>query len=169
MGSTAVRRSWAKRGNGATIGPNDFYDVLGVSRDASEEEIAEAFRRLALRYHPDRNVDREANARFAEASRAYAVLHDDEKRELYDALGPDRYDDPWWVHRYRVLREESAREWEAQKWERRGEAVNATIGSIIFLVAFNSLIPAHVLGPWDYVINFAVVCLFVGVRQLVEA
>lgn len=172
MDTTAVQPSRTKRGSSASVDPKDFYNVLGVSRDASKEEIAEAFRRLALKYHPDRNIDQEANARFAEISQAYAVLHDDERRELYDALGPGRYDDPWEVHRYRVQRDEAAknaRDWEREKWEQRGGAVNTIVGSLIFLVALNALIPSYVLGPWDYVVNgFAILCLLVGVHQLIE-
>ncbi|UCF81709.1 MAG: molecular chaperone DnaJ [Acidobacteriota bacterium] len=66
----------------------DYYEILGVSRDASKAEIKKAYRRLALKYHPDRNSgDSDAEARFKEASEAYSVLGDDKKRALYDRYG----------------------------------------------------------------------------------
>lgn len=66
----------------------DYYSVLGVSRDASPEEIKKAYRRLAIRYHPDRNPnDPEAEERFKEISEAYGVLSDPERREIFDRYG----------------------------------------------------------------------------------
>ncbi len=66
----------------------DFYEVLGVSRDANVNDIKKAYRKLALQYHPDRNPgNSEAEDKFKEASEAYAVLGDDEKRKLYDRYG----------------------------------------------------------------------------------
>jgi molecular chaperone DnaJ len=65
----------------------DYYDVLGVSRDADEREIRDAFRRLALRYHPDRNKEPDAEERFKEIAEAYAVLSDPAKRRDYDMRG----------------------------------------------------------------------------------
>lgn len=77
------------------MGKRDYYEVLNVPRDASKEEIKKAYRRLALKYHPDRNKAPDAGERFKEISEAYAVLSDDEKRMQYDRLGhpgiSDRY------------------------------------------------------------------------------
>ena len=68
----------------------DFYDVLGVSRDASEDEIKKAYRRLARQYHPDTNDgDPAAEARFKEISVAYDTLRDPEKRRRYDLYGSE--------------------------------------------------------------------------------
>ncbi len=66
----------------------DYYAVLGVERSATQAQIAEAYRKLALKYHPDRNPgDEEAVARFKEAAEAFEVLHDPEKRARYDRYG----------------------------------------------------------------------------------
>src|SRR5690349_1618094 len=66
----------------------DYYEVLGIARGASAEDIRKAFRGLALKYHPDRNVgDDEAAARFKEAAEAHEVLSDPQKRDLYDRYG----------------------------------------------------------------------------------
>jgi molecular chaperone DnaJ len=66
----------------------DYYDVLGVERSASRDDVRKAFRKLAMQYHPDRNPgDKEAEARFKEAAEAYDVLGNDEKRSQYDRFG----------------------------------------------------------------------------------
>ena len=66
----------------------DYYEVLGVSKDADEATIKKAYRKLAKKYHPDTNPgDKEAEAKFKEASEAYAVLSDSEKRRQYDQFG----------------------------------------------------------------------------------
>ncbi|UCD25364.1 MAG: molecular chaperone DnaJ [Gemmatimonadota bacterium] len=66
----------------------DLYEVLGVSRDASTDEIKKAYRKLAMKYHPDRNDgDKEAEEHFKEVSEAYDVLHDANKRSAYDRFG----------------------------------------------------------------------------------
>jgi len=68
----------------------DYYEVLGVSKDSGEDEIKKAYRKLALKYHPDRNPgDKEAEERFKEAAEAYEVLRDREKRRIYDLYGHD--------------------------------------------------------------------------------
>jgi molecular chaperone DnaJ len=66
----------------------DYYEILGVGRGATEQQIKSAYRKLALQYHPDRNPgDKQAEERFKEAAEAYAVLADSEKRGLYDRFG----------------------------------------------------------------------------------
>ncbi|HON18997.1 MAG TPA: molecular chaperone DnaJ [Salinivirgaceae bacterium] len=66
----------------------DYYEVLGVSRNADKEEIKKAYRKMALKYHPDRNPgDKDAEEKFKEAAEAYDVLSDDEKRRKYDQFG----------------------------------------------------------------------------------
>lgn len=70
--------------------PQSYYDVLGLSKDASEDEIKEAYRDLAMEYHPDRNPDKEnAEEKFKEISEAYDVLSDPEKRKIYDRYGKE--------------------------------------------------------------------------------
>jgi molecular chaperone DnaJ len=71
-----------------TMSKRDYYDVLGVDRNASNDEIKKAYRKLAFKYHPDKNPgDKQAEENFKEASEAYEVLHDAEKRGLYDQYG----------------------------------------------------------------------------------
>lgn len=70
----------------------DYYEVLGVSRTALKEEIKDAYRNLALKYHPDRNKAPEAEEKFKQISEAYAVLSDDDKRAQYDQLGHAGFD-----------------------------------------------------------------------------
>lgn len=66
----------------------DYYEVLGVAKTASAEEIKSAYRKLAMKYHPDRNPgDKAAEEKFKEAAEAYDVLHDPEKRQRYDQFG----------------------------------------------------------------------------------
>jgi molecular chaperone DnaJ len=70
------------------VSKRDYYEVLGVSRDAGPDELKKAYRRLALQFHPDRNPgDAQAEDRFKEASEAYAVLSDADKRRQYDRFG----------------------------------------------------------------------------------
>ena len=70
----------------------DYYEVLGVSKDASEAEIKSAFRKLAKKYHPDVNKEPDAAEKFKEAQEAYAVLSDEAKRRQYDQYGHAAFD-----------------------------------------------------------------------------
>jgi molecular chaperone DnaJ len=77
--SLAERTKMAKR---------DYYDVLGVNRDASDDEIKKAYRKLAMKHHPDRNPDnKDAEEKFKEAKEAYEILSDSQKRGAYDRYG----------------------------------------------------------------------------------
>jgi len=67
----------------------DFYEILGIGRNASQDEIQRAYRRLAREYHPDLNADPAAEERFKDVSEAYSVLSDPATRRRYDAFGPD--------------------------------------------------------------------------------
>jgi molecular chaperone DnaJ len=71
----------------ATQQKRDYYEVLGVARNASDDDIKKAFRRLARQYHPDVNRDKDAEARFKEVNEAYEVLSDPQKRQMYDQFG----------------------------------------------------------------------------------
>lgn len=65
----------------------DYYEVLGVEKGASQDEIKKAFRKLAFQYHPDRNKEPDAEEKFKEISEAYAVLSDEQKKAQYDRFG----------------------------------------------------------------------------------
>ena len=67
----------------------DFYKVLGVARGATETELKKAYRKLALKYHPDKNKSSGAEEKFKEIAEAYEILHDPKKREIYDKYGEE--------------------------------------------------------------------------------
>ena len=76
----------------------DFYEILGVQRNASEVEIKKAYRKQAMKHHPDRNKDdKTAEKKFKEAAAAYEVLKDPEKRSAYDQYGHDAFRQAAWV------------------------------------------------------------------------
>ena len=71
----------------------DYYEILGVSKNATAAEIKKAYRKKALEYHPDKNPgDKEAEEKFKEAAQAYEVLGDEQKRAQYDQYGHASYD-----------------------------------------------------------------------------
>ena len=147
---------------------HDFYDVLGVAKTASSETIKEAHKRLAVRYHPDRNKSPDAEEKFKEVSQAYLVLSDAEKRTLYDALGPDKYDDPREVFQYYVEREVSARElkreYEASKSREQTGIIESMLVILFGLLVIDFVIPTWVFGPWFYVFNaFLLLALVSGI------
>ncbi len=72
----------------------EYYDLLGVNRNSSEDEIKKAYRKLALKYHPDRNPgDKQAEEKFKEVSEAYQVLSEPQKRAQYDQFGHAAFGD----------------------------------------------------------------------------
>ena len=70
-----------------TTHKKDYYEILGVSKSASDEDLKKAFRKLAFKYHPDRNKDKDAEEKFKEINEAYQVLSDSDKRARYDQFG----------------------------------------------------------------------------------
>ena len=70
----------------------DYYDILGLSKSASESEIKSSYRKLAMKYHPDRNPgDKKAEDKFKEISESYEILKDPQKKAAYDQYGPVSY------------------------------------------------------------------------------
>lgn len=70
----------------------DFYEILGVSKTATAAEIKSAYRKMALKFHPDKNKEKDAEAKFKEINEAYQVLSDDQKRKTYDQFGHAAFD-----------------------------------------------------------------------------
>lgn len=87
----------------------DLYTVLGVPRDADEDTIKKAFRKLAVQYHPDKNPGKAAEAKFKEINQAYEVLSDKQKRALYDEFGEDSMQQGFDAERARFVRQYGAR------------------------------------------------------------
>lgn len=71
---------------------SDYYEILGVSKTASQDEIKKAYRKLALQYHPDRNKTKEGEAKFKEVTKAFEVLSNEDKRKTYDQFGAAAFD-----------------------------------------------------------------------------
>ncbi|XP_012685713.2 dnaJ homolog subfamily B member 9 [Clupea harengus] len=70
------------------LAEKNFYEILGVPKDANERQIKKAFHKLAMRFHPDRNKSPNAEAKFREIAEAYETLSDDKRRQEYDQMGP---------------------------------------------------------------------------------
>ena len=70
----------------------DFYEILGISKGASKDEIKSAYRKMALKYHPDRNKESDAEEKFKEINEAYEVLSNDQKKQAYDQFGHAAFD-----------------------------------------------------------------------------
>merc|ERR1711963_407706 len=85
----------------------DYYTILGVSRAASDDEIKKAYRKLALKYHPDKNQSPGAEERFKEIGEAYDVLSDSRKKQIYDQYGEEGLKGSWEVDQanHKVLKE----------------------------------------------------------------
>ena len=70
----------------------DYYKILGVEKNSTEDDIKKAYRKLAMKFHPDRNPNnKQAEEKFKKISEAYAVLSDKEKRKQYDSFGSDAF------------------------------------------------------------------------------
>ena len=76
-----------KKGKNMAANKRDYYEVLGIERNASDEEIKKAFRKLAFKYHPDHNHDDKSGESFKEVNEAYEALSDRDKRDAYDRYG----------------------------------------------------------------------------------
>jgi curved DNA-binding protein len=85
--------------------PKDLYAVLGVTKDADEDAIKKAFRKLAMKYHPDKNPAKSSEQRFKDVNQAHEVLSDPKKRALYDEFGEDSLSQNFDADRARVIRQ----------------------------------------------------------------
>ena len=92
----------------------DYYSILGVSKNAKAEEIKKSFRKLAVKYHPDKNPGKEAEEKFKEINEAYEVLSDPEKRKKYDQYGEN----------WNKIDEEQARRYQQYQQQQQGGAGN---------------------------------------------
>ena len=101
----------------------DYYKILGIDKKASTDEVKKAYRKLAVKYHPDKNKgDKAAEDRFKEINEAHEVLSDPEKRKKYDAFGED------WRHYQASGGNESQFDWSRYAGQRGGQAGNGTQG-----------------------------------------
>ncbi|GAB6029915.1 DnaJ sub B member 9 [Chamberlinius hualienensis] len=75
----------------SVIEAKDYYEILGVSRDATDRQIKKAFHKLATKYHPDKNKEKTAEEKFREIAQAYEILSDSEKRKQYDRFGESAF------------------------------------------------------------------------------
>jgi curved DNA-binding protein len=112
------------------LGYTDYYEVLGVPRDADQDAIRRAYRKLAREYHPDLNSDSDAEERFKELGEAYEVLSDADKRERYDRL------DARWREAEREAPEESFEDFFAQ--DGFGDGTRAEFGEDLFEALFGA-------------------------------
>ena len=88
IGLLSCSENCSKKSSAIDMSKSDYYEVLGVSKDASERDIKKAYKRLAMKYHPDRTAgDKELETKFKEVKEAYEVLTDDQKRQMYDQYG----------------------------------------------------------------------------------
>lgn len=76
----------------SAIAGKDYYEILGVKRSATDREIKKAFRKLAIKYHPDKNKGKDAEEKFREIAQAYEILSDPDKRKKYDQFGEGAFD-----------------------------------------------------------------------------
>ena len=76
-----------------TEGGKNYYDILNIDRNSTEDEIKKAYKRMALKYHPDRNTDKDAEDKFKEISIAYQILSDKDKKKKYDLYGDTNIED----------------------------------------------------------------------------
>jgi curved DNA-binding protein len=121
-----------------TLSYTDYYEVLGVPRDADHDTIRRAYRRLARAYHPDLNADSDAEERFKELGEAYEVLSDAEKRERYDRIGAR------WLETEHETPEASFEEFFADQGF--GDSTRAEFGDDLFEALFGAR-PGRAGGP----------------------